>query len=163
LYKAPLVPSSFEAPTLFEGDRYVLRPLNHEVLLQDYEAVMKGASNLTNADRDDEYDYSKFTLQDEVIELGWHTGEWRRRHSFAYSIMSPDSKTCYGSVYINPTMKRDYDAQIILWTVPGSPQGLEATVYDALRAWITAVWPFKKAGYPGKEMTFAEWDALVEQ
>src|ERR1700744_6170112 len=129
MYKVPLVPDSFTAPTAFESERFRLGPLNYEVMLADYEAAMKGATALTTADREDEYDYSKFTLQDEIIELGWHIGEWRRRHSFAYSIMSPDSKTCYGSVYINPTMKRDYDAQIILWTVPGAPEGMEAKVY----------------------------------
>src|SRR5262245_56237771 len=105
-------------------------------MLADYEAVIQGALNLTTADRDDDYDYRNFTLTDDIIEIGGHIGEWRRRRSFAYSIMSLDGGTCYGSVYINPTMKRDYDAQLIMWTRPEAPSGLDAAVYDVVGRWV---------------------------
>jgi hypothetical protein len=160
LYNVPLVPAAFNAPVAFEGEGFRLRPLNYEVMMLDYEAVMKGALNLTNADREDEYDYSKFTLQDEIIEVGWHTGEWRRRHSFAYSVMSSDNAICYGSLYINPTRKRDYDAEAVMWVTPDAPPGLDGAVYEAVKHWLQDAWPFSNVGYPGRATSFADWDKL---
>ena len=163
LYNVPLVPSTFDAPVAFEGKGFRLRPLSYDVMMLDYVAVMKGALNLTTADREDEYDYSKFTLQDEIIEVGWHTGEWRRRHSFAYSIMTPDDVTCLGSVYINPTRKRDYDAEAIMWVTPDAPAGSDDAVYQGVKRWLAEVWPFKTVGYPGREVSFKDWDKLANQ
>ena len=163
MYNVPLVPNTFDAPVAFEGPGFRLRPLNFEVMLLDYEAVLKGALNLTTADRSDEYDYSKFTLQDEIIEVGWHTGEWRRRHSFAYSVMSPDNSVCYGSVYINPTKKREYDAEVIMWVVPDEHARLDAAVYEGVKRWMADAWPLQKVGYPGREVSFGDWDKLADQ
>lgn len=162
MYKAPLVPADFEAPETLEADRFRLRPLNYDVMLQDYEAVVKGSANLARAFERDEAHYRNVTIQDEVIELGWHTGEWRRRKSFAYAIMSHDGKTCYGSVYIYPTFKRDYDAHIVMWTVPDVPREFDGSLYAAIRKWISEVWPFEKVGYPGREVAWTKWHALPE-
>lgn len=163
MYKVPLIPAGFQPPTALETERFRLRPLDYEVMLADYEAVIKGARNLARAYERDEAYYRNFTLQDEIIELGWHIGEWRRRRSFAYAIMRPDGGTCYGSVYVYPTMKRDYDSQVIMWTVPEAPPGLEGAVYEAVRRWMLEDWRFAKVGYPGREMSFADWHALTDQ
>jgi hypothetical protein len=163
VYKVPLIPKGFEAPVALEAERFRLRPLNYEVMLADYEAVIKGAGNLARAYEREEAYYRNFTLQDEIIELGWHIGEWRRRRSFAYAVMRPDGGTCYGSVYVYPTMKRDYDAHVILWTVPEAPAGLEGELYAAVRRWLGEAWPFAKVGYPGREMPWADWHALPDQ
>jgi hypothetical protein len=30
----------------------------------------------------------------------------------------------------------------------------------AVRAWITAKWPFKKVAFPGRDMPMSDWNAL---
>ena len=163
MYRVPLVPHDFQPPRTLEAERFRLRPLDHAVMLQDYDAVIRGAAAIARAYRREAAYYRAFTLQDEVIELGWHVGEWRRRRSFAYAVMSHDDATCYGSVYVYPTPKRDYDAEIIQWTVPDAPgpdfdTHLQATVRD----WLSQAWPFARVAFPGRDIDWASWDALPE-
>ena len=132
-------------------------------MMQDYEAVIKGGGNLAKAFGRSELRTAEYTLQREIIEVGWHSGEFSRRKSFAYAIMSPDNSTCYGSVYINPTFKRDYDAHVVMWVIPDAPGSeFESHLYESVRRWITEVWPFANVGYPGREMSWAEWRAMPE-
>ena len=161
MYRAPLVPADFEVPSTLEADGFRLQPLTYELMLEDYEAVIAGAKNLGIAFDDPSFDPKAYTLQREVVELGWHMGEWRRRKSFAYANMSPDCATCYGSVYVHPTMKRDYDAHVITWVRPETPEGFDEHVYRIVREWMKG-WPFERVGYPGREMSWKDWHALPE-
>ena len=163
MYRSPLVPSDFVPPESLETDRFRLQPLFYDVMLQDYEAVLLGADNLARAFGRDSFDRAAYRLQKEVIEIGWHSGEWDRRKSFAYANMSHDGKTCFGSVYVHPTLKRDYDAHVIMWVIPDTlGESFEAHVYDTVRQWIASDWPFEKVGYPGREMSWTQWRALPE-
>ena len=91
MYKVPLIPESFVPPERLEADSFRLQPLFYDVMLQDYEAVLLGADNLARAFGRESFDRTAYTLQQEVIEIGWHSGEWRRRNSFAYANMSHDT------------------------------------------------------------------------
>lgn len=163
MYRAPLIEPDFQVPTSLEARQFRLRPLDFEVMLQDYAAVLEGASNIAAAyERDASY-YRNFTLQDEVIELGWHIGEWRRRKSFAYAIMSHDGARCYGSFYLYPTFKRGYEAMGVLWMVPGTPAAADPQTFATISRWVSEAWPFANVGYPGREPSWAAWHALPEQ
>ena len=161
MYRAPLVPADFEVPSTLEADDFRLQQLAYDVMLQDYEAVMRGAENLRVAFGQKSFDREAYTLQQEVIELGWHMGEWERRKSFAYANMKLDGSTCYGSVYVHPTLKRDYDAHVIIWVIPESPEGFDEKVYQTVQSWLTD-WPFERVGYPGREISWEDWRALPE-
>jgi hypothetical protein len=163
MYKVPLVPSNFMAPTTFGNARFKVEPLSYYNMIQDFAAVDKSADMLGTRLRQNAANYRNYPLQQEVIEVGWHMAEWRRRHSFAYATMSPDGDTCLGGLYVNPTKKRDYDALVLMWTTPDAPQGLDGEVYEALKKWMAQKWPFTKVGYPGREMSFEQWDELPEQ
>ena len=163
MFKAPLVSDGFSPPETLETDRFRLKPLGYEVMLQDYEAVLLGGENLARAFGRASFDPADYTLQGEVVEMGWHMGEWTRRNSFAYANMSLDNQTCFGSVYVNPTLKRDYDAHVVLWVIPDTPdEDFEGYVYERVQSWIAADWPFERVGYPGREMSWDEWHALPE-
>src|SRR5262245_2157866 len=143
MYRAPLVPENFSPPEKFETEQFSLRPLFSEVMLQDYEAVIKGGSNLAKAFGRASFDVASYTLQREIIEVGWHSGEWSRKKSFAFAIMTLDEKTCYGSVYLYPTFKRDYDAHVVMWVVPDAPgPDFEAFLYATVKDWVASKWPF---------------------
>ena len=161
MYRSPLIPAEFEVPDNLEADGFRLQQLNYDVLLQDYEAVILGAENLKAAFGLESFDPKTYTVQQEVIELGWHMGEWQRRKSFAYANMSHDGSTCNGSVYVLPTLKRDFDAHVIIWVIPDSPKGFDEEVYQVVRSWL-AEWPFERVGYPGREMSWEAWRALPE-
>ena len=163
MYRQPLIPAGFEPPRELSLGDCRLRPLDHEVMLADYDAVVRGAEAIAGAYRREPRYYREFSLADEVIELGWHVGEWRRRRSFAYAVMSPDGARCFGSVYVYPTLKRDHDAEVILWTTPDAPgPGFEARLLAAVRAWLAEAWPLRSVAFPGRDIPWAEWDALPE-
>jgi hypothetical protein len=160
MWHAPLVPDDFKVPESLECEGYRLRPLNYDVMLQDYDAVHRARANIAKAVNLDEEFFRTWPIQSSVIEMGWHMGEWRRRRSFTYSIMSHDNKMCYGSVYVYPTPKRDFDAQVMIWTTPDRPDGFDNSVYETVRKWIADVWPLGRVGYPGREISWSEWKKL---
>ena len=160
MYRSPLVSPDFAVPSTLEAEAFRLRPLDYEVMLQDYEALVTGAEHIARAYERDESYYQGFTLQDEVIELGWHIGEWRRRHSFAYAVMSHDGKRCFGSFYLYPTLKRDYDAMGVMWTVEGPD--FDRGAFGTVSQWVANVWPFREVGYPGRSQSWKDWHALPE-
>lgn len=55
------------------------------------------------------------TLEQNLIDLGWHQKEFQTRRSFAYTVVSLDESMVLGCVYLNPSSKRDYDAVAFLW------------------------------------------------
>lgn len=163
MYRVPLVPSGFEVPTTFGSARFKVEPLSYANMYPDYASVDKGADNLGKYLRQNPANYRDYRLAEEVVEVGWHMGEWRRRHSFAYATMSPDGADCLGGLYVNPTKKRNYDALVLMWSTPDAPEGLDAEVYEALRIWMKEWTCFTKVGFPGREMSFEEWDKVAEQ
>jgi hypothetical protein len=55
------------------------------------------------------------TLEDDLVDLGWHQREFKLRRSFAYTVMSLDEKKCLGCLYIEPSEKTGFEARVILW------------------------------------------------
>ncbi len=163
MYKVPLVPANFMAPMTFEGKGFKVEPLSHYNMIQEYAAIQKSGKSIAARLRKREADYVNYPVQKEVIEVGWHMAERRRRHCFAYAVMSSDHDSCLGVLYISPTKKKDYDALVLMWTVPDAAKNLDTEVYEGLKRWVAEKWPFASVGYPGRDVSFEEWDKLPEQ
>ena len=104
------------------------------------------------------------TLEEDLIDLGWHQREFTLRSSFAYTVMSPDESVCLGCVYINPTLKQGYDAMVVLWVRASElASGLDAELNDTVKAWVAGNWPFQNVAYPGREIGADAWRALPEK
>ena len=85
------VPSEFEVPDLLEHDRFRLRPLTVHDLVKDYDAVMSSQEHLWDQfGQAWGWPSADLTLEQDLIDLGWHQKEFQRRSSFAYAVMSPD-------------------------------------------------------------------------
>lgn len=85
----PLVPEGFDVPVGFETERFVLRPLTIHDVVKDYDAMVSRGG-----------EHANLTLEQNLIDLGWHQVEFQRRSSFTYTVMSTDSTRCLGCVYI---------------------------------------------------------------
>lgn len=158
-----LVPRDFIVPTLVETDRFRIRPLTIHDVVKDDDAVMTSQQHL-RATLPWGWPPPDLTLEQDLIDLGWHQKEFQMETSFDYAVMSPDEARLLGCVYVDPTDKAGYDAEVCWWVradelETGLAQELEATV----RRWIAADWPFSKVGYPGRDMTWDAWDALPER
>jgi hypothetical protein len=126
------VPSEFEVPDLLEHDRFRLRPLTVHDLVKDYDAVMSSREHLWDQfGQAWGWPSADLTLEQDLIDLGWHQKEFQRRSSFAYAVMSPD--------------------EMWLWVRASElGTGLEAELYATVRRWVEERWPFDKVAYPGR-------------
>ena len=93
--------------------------------------------------------------------MGWHQKEFQMRSSFAYTVVSLDESEVLGCLYINPTIKGDFDASITMWIRTSMlDKGLDDILFNSVKEWIEKDWPFKKIAYPGREISWADWKAL---
>jgi hypothetical protein len=137
----PLVPEDFQVPLGFETERFVLRPLTIHDVVKDYDAMISRGAKTKD-----------LTLEQNLMDLGWHQVEFQRRSSFTYTVVSPDGARCLGCVYIYPSKTEGADADILMW-VRGDEQntGLDEYLFDRVRRWIDQDWCFDRVVYPGRE------------
>ena len=145
-------------PERLEGDGFHLRPLTIHDLVKDFDAVMTSADRLVGGmDPADTWPRG-LTLEEDLIDLAWHQREFTLRHSFAYTVMSPDEAACLGCAYLYPTGAEGYDAVAFYWVRTSEVDGgLEARLGAALRTWLAGRWPFARVAFPGRDIDWADW------
>ncbi len=157
----PFVPADFKVPEKLETPHFRARMLTVNDVVKDYEAVMTSVEHLHKSYASPTWPTNQLTLEQNLIDLGWHQKEFQIRRSFAYTIVSFDESQVIGCLYINPTTKGDYDANITMWARASMlDKGLDKNLYDAVKLWIAKDWPFKKVAYPGREIKWEEWRAM---
>jgi len=160
----PFVPPDFNIPEKLETEKFRLRMLTVNDVVKDYDAVMTSIDHLKGVfGPQSKWPSKELTLEQDLIDLGWHQKEFQRRSSFAYTVMNREESQCLGCVYIDPTHKIGYDAEIYLWVRESEiKSGLDSMLYDAVKNWIEAEWPFKKVAFPGREIDWTTWISLSE-
>ncbi|MDP1616230.1 hypothetical protein [Phenylobacterium sp.] len=155
----PFVPSDFEIPRRLEHAEFRLRPLTIHDVVKDYAAVMTSLDRLAGVfGPGNDWPRADMTLEEDLVDLGWHQGEFERRTSFAFTMMSPDESQCLGCAYIYPASRPGYDAKAYCW-VRASAAHLDAPLYEAFRAWLASDWPFERTAFPGRDVSWADWGA----
>jgi hypothetical protein len=157
------VEESFKIHEKLETKEFRLRMLTVNDVVKDYDAVMSSVDELKTIWPDSDWPVG-LTLEENLIDLGWHQREFLIRRSFAYTVVSLDETRVLGCVYINPTRKRGYDAEVYLWareTEIGT--GLDATLYDAVKLWIKSEWPFENVAFPGRDIDWDIWNAIPDE
>ncbi|MEC9011948.1 MAG: GNAT family N-acetyltransferase, partial [SAR324 cluster bacterium] len=82
MYNRPIVKDDFEVPEELVTKNFILRPLTINYLDRDYEAVMESEKHLYKLMDDSDWP-KKMTLNENLVDLGWHEREFSLRHSFA--------------------------------------------------------------------------------
>jgi hypothetical protein len=101
-------------------------------------------------------------MQD-LIDLAWHTKERQFKTSFVYIPVTPDGKTQLGAIYIDPSVKEGFDANVQMWVRASEANtGFEEKLFAVVKDWIAREWPFERVAYPGKEISREEWDAIPD-
>jgi hypothetical protein len=146
------VPSDFDVPLRLEHPQFILRPLCISDLVKDYDAVMTSIQHLQGlfGERSD-WPSPQLTLEQDLIDLGWHQKEFQRRSSFAYTVMRPDESMCLGCTYIYPSAQTDYDAEAYCWVRKSHADKLDTVLYQTFKNWLSTSWPFKKVSFPGRD------------
>ena len=161
----PFVPPEFEVPEPIKTDDFILRKLTTKDLEQDYEAVMSSKVSLRQIfQKDDDWPADDMTLEANYEDLEYHEEEFDQRKSFTYTMLNVDESSCIGCVYIYPWRGKVYDSQVYYWVIDSEKaKGLDEKVGSFLRDWIEQVWPIETPVYPGRGLTWEEWEAFKEK
>ncbi|MER3433543.1 MAG: GNAT family N-acetyltransferase [Leptolyngbya sp. ERB_1_1] len=156
----PFVPVEFKVPTTLETQEFRLRMLTVHDVVKDYEAVMSSATHLKTVFPGGSWP-DGLSLEQNLIDLGWHQKEFQTRRSFAYTVLNPSESQVIGCVYINPSRKRGFDAEVFLWARQSElANGMESRLHHAVRTWIAREWPFKMVAFPCREISWEQWQTL---
>lgn len=158
----PFVAPDFKVPAMLETTEFRVRMLKVTDVVKDYDAVMTSVAHLRK-----HYQSTwpeGMSLEENLIDLGWHQKEFMRRTSFAYTVIALDESRVLGCLYINPTRKRGYDANITMWARQSElASGLEDRLVAAVKEWIAKEWPFKNPAYPGLTIDRAEFTKIPDE
>jgi len=158
----PFVPTDFKVPDTLETSIFRARMLTISDVVKDYDAVMTSIDHLQGVfGPKSNWPSKDLTFEQDLIDLGWHQKEFQTRRSFAYTVVSPDESQVIGCLYINPTTKSGYEANITMWVRTSVlNNGLDAILFNSVKQWVEEKWPFKKVAYPGREIKWEEWYSL---
>ncbi|MEZ5501562.1 MAG: hypothetical protein R3E50_02480 [Halioglobus sp.] len=85
---------------VLETARMRLRPLTIHDAVKDYDAVMTNSERLRTVFRPGGQWPLGLTLEQDIVELGWHQTEFQLRTSFAYTVTSLDETQIMGCLYL---------------------------------------------------------------
>lgn len=147
------MPTGFDVPEKLETAKFRIRMLTVNDVVKDYDAVMTSVEHLQGVfGARSKWPSSSLTLEQDLIDLGWHQKEFQRRTSFAYTVMSLDESQCFGCIYLYPSSKDDYEVDVYLWVRKSEYEnGLDPILFDSVKTWLSENWPFTKIRYPGRE------------
>jgi hypothetical protein len=159
----PFIPTDFTVPEKLETEEFRLRMLTVNDVVKDYDAVMTSVDHLKTIWPGGKWPEG-LTLEQNLIDLGWHQKEFQTRRSFAYTVVTPSESMVIGCVYIEPTHKRGYDAEVYLWARQSElAGGLETRLYAAVKDWIAKDWPFKTVAFPGRDIAWDTWRSIPNE
>jgi hypothetical protein len=159
----PFVDPDFKVPKELETQEFRLRMITVNDVVKDYDAVMSSADQLKNVWPGSGWPEG-LTLEENLVDLGWHQREFLDRRSFCYTVVNLDETKVIGAVYINPTRKRGYDAEVFLWARESKlGTGLDAKLFDVVKGWLAKKWPFEKAAFPGREIDWKTWRSIPDE
>lgn len=144
------LPSSFEVPDPVESDDFLLRSITIHDVIRDFDAVMSSRDHLwARFGQLWGWPAADLTIEQNLVDLGWHQKEFQLRSSFDYVVMTPDNVRQLGCVYIDPSEEDGVDAEIAYWIRSSELHtGLEEKLGTFLRRWIGEQWPFERVIYP---------------
>ncbi|MFC1851731.1 GNAT family N-acetyltransferase [candidate division CSSED10-310 bacterium] len=158
------VPSDFSIPLRIETPDFILRKLTTADVEQDFEAVMSSKESLRQIFcAHDDWPADHMTLQDNYNDLKEHEDEFDQRAGFAYTVVTVDEHACLGCVYIYPWFGNRFDARVYYWVRDSEKaRGLDEKLGDFLRHWLQEAWPINDPVFPGRDMSWEEWEAFTQ-
>jgi hypothetical protein len=149
---SPFVPADFAVPSTLETDEFRLRMLSIHDVIKDFDAVMSSVDHCRTIWPGGTWPEG-LTIEQNLIDLGWHQKEFQTRRSFAYTVVNPSESMVLGCVYVEPSRTRGYDAEVYLWARESElAGGLEDRLYAAVTDWIATAWPFQAPAFPGRDV-----------
>ena len=156
------VPKSFSIPDGIKNKEFKIRKLTIHDLVKDYDAVMSSIDHLKGIfGPKNSWPSAKLTLEQNLVDLAWHQKEFEIKNSFTYTVMNLIETKCLGCVYINPSEKVGFDAEVIFWVRKSElANGLDERLFSEIKFWLSKEWWFKNAGFPGRLIDWDQWNSI---
>jgi len=150
------LPREFVVPATLVTERWKMRSININDVVKDFDAVMSSREHL-RARFGDIWGWPSddWTLEQNLVHLGWHQHEFVLRSSFDYAVMSLDDSRLLGCVYVDPPYggAPGIEAEVWFWGRQSElASGLEGHMETVLRAWLASHWPFKRVLFQGQAL-----------
>jgi hypothetical protein len=100
----------------------------------------------------------ELSLQQNVIDLGWHQKEFQRKPSFAYTVVILDEKRVIGCIYIYSTDKGEFDAEITMGAHQDAFKDGYDVVFKTVKEWVANEWPLVSPACPSSDITWEKWE-----
>ena len=156
------IPTDFKIPEILETDRFRLRMLTVNDVVNDYDAVMTSIKHLQKTKPfgpNHKWPTKDLTFEEDLIDLGWHQKEFQKKSSFAFTVMNLDETECLGCMYIYPSDNPNYDAMVIMWIRQSEvTNGLDEILFSTVKKWIQDKWPFEKVAYAGRDISWNKFE-----
>ena len=159
---AAFIPDDFEAPALVESDDFKLVPLGPELVDLDYAAYMSSIDHLQQTfTRSTAWPHAEITDEEAMQDMLNEQERFVNRESFAYAVLSVDGKRERGCIYLRPSSKPGFDAEVSMWVTQDEfDAGFDAKLYAWAVQWVEESWPFLEVAYPGRSIHGDAWDKL---
>jgi hypothetical protein len=156
------IPSEFEPPVLIETDEFKLVPLGPDLVNLDFAAYMSSIAHLQETfTRSENWPRADITDEAAMDDMLNEEGRFNRRESFAYAVLTTDGEREIGCIYVRPSSKPGYDAEVSLWVTKADfDGGFDAELYEWTKQWVETSWPFTEVAYPGRAIEWTAWDKL---
>ncbi len=139
---------------MLRASEFILEPLGPQHNVADYAAWtssiehIRQTAGFTGDDwPNDGWPQSK-SIDENLVDLIDHAGEFARREAFAYTMIDRRTGDVIGCVYIDPDDTGAAEAMVRCWVVASRLD--DAVVADTVRRWVTAEWPFASVRFPGR-------------
>lgn len=154
------VPQSFVPPVLVEADQFKLVPLGPDLVDIDYAAYMSSIDHLQQTfTRSTSWPHENISAEDAMQDMLNEQARFNARESFAYAVLSQDGTTERGCIYVRPSSKPGYDAEVALWVTKAEyDAGFDQTLYAWTQGWVSRNWPFDTVAYPGRAISWSDWE-----
>ena len=148
------LPRDFQVPAVVETARFRLRSITIHDAFKDYDAVMSSREHLWRRfGAAWGWPAEDMTIEQNIVDLGWHQKEFQLRSSFDYAVMSLDEQRLLGCVYIDPPHEPGADADIWFWARQSElASGLENDLASFLATWLAKAWPFRTVTFNGERI-----------
>lgn len=156
------VPADFEIPELVETDEFNLVPLGPELVDIDYAAYMSSIEHLQeNFTRSTSWPHDGITDEDAMQDMLNEQERFINRESFAYAVLTVDGERERGCIYVRPSSKPGFDAEVSMWVTQDEfDAGFDAELFEWALQWVEESWPFAEVAYPGRTIEWDAWEKL---
>ena len=86
------------------------------------------------------------------------------RSSFAFTVMNLDESICLGCIYIDPSEKAGYEAKVIFWVRQSEIRNdLDEKLFSVVKLWLSEEWWFTTVAFPGRQLSWEQWNSLPDK